>query len=107
MNFVIIGNSAAAVGAIEGFRSLDSRSSITVIAQEPEFTYSRPLISYWLGGRCTEAGMRYREPDFYTLNAVTPRLGQAAAAIDAHEHVVIPVSYTHLDVYKRQVGRTV
>lgn len=89
MNFVIIGNSAAAVGAIEGFRSLDSRSSITVIAQEPEFTYSRPLISYWLGGRCTEAGMRYREPDFYTLNAVTPRLGQAAAAIDAHEHVVI------------------
>ena len=64
MNFVIIGNSAAAVGAIEGFRSLDSRSSITVIAQEPEFTYSRPLISYWLGGRCTEAGMRYREPDF-------------------------------------------
>ena len=89
MNFVIIGNSAAAVGAIEGFRSLDSRSSITVIAQEPEFTYSRPLISYWLGGQCTEEGMRYREPDFYTLNAVTPRLGQAAAAIDAHEHVVI------------------
>lgn len=89
MKLVIIGNSAAAVGAIEGFRSLDPHSSITVISREPDFTYSRPLISYWLGGKCTESGMRYRAPDFYEKNAVTPRLGYTAAAIDARQHTVL------------------
>lgn len=46
MNYVIIGNSAAAVGTIEGIRQIDKTGKITVISDEKYHTYSRPLISY-------------------------------------------------------------
>ena len=62
MRYVIIGNSAAAVGCIEGIRQLDKGGSVTVISSEPYHTYSRPLISYLLWGKTTEEGMKYR-PD--------------------------------------------
>ena len=43
--YVIIGNSAAAVGCVEGIRQQDKTGGITLISTEPHFTYSRPLIS--------------------------------------------------------------
>ena len=46
MDYVILGNSAAAVGCIEGIRAVDPVGKITVIASEKYHTYSRPLISY-------------------------------------------------------------
>ena len=51
MGYVIIGNSAAAMGCVEGIRSVDPEGAITVVASEPYHTYSRPLISYLLEGR--------------------------------------------------------
>ena len=60
MNYVIIGNSAAAVGAIVGIRANDQTGKITVISDEPYHTYSRPLISYWLQGKVTDEKIYYR-----------------------------------------------
>src|SRR5215510_12323625 len=57
MKYVIIGNSAAGVGAVEGIRQVDKVGEITVISNEPYHTYSRPLISYLLLGKTTEAKM--------------------------------------------------
>ena len=54
MNYVIIGNSAAAVGTIEGIRQIDKTGKITVISDEKYHTYSRPLISYWQCGLLRE-----------------------------------------------------
>lgn len=70
-HYVIIGNSAAAVGAVEGIRKLDKDGHIVIISDEPYHTYSRPLISYWLGGKVTDEHVLYREPDFYEKNNVT------------------------------------
>ena len=64
MNYVIIGNSAAAIGAVSGIRSVDQTGCITIISSEPYFTYSRPLISYWLQGKVADDKLYYREPDF-------------------------------------------
>ena len=50
MNYVIIGNSVAAVGAIRGIRNIDPNGNITVISRERHTAYGRPLISYLLGG---------------------------------------------------------
>ena len=58
MKYVIIGNSAAGVGAVQGIRELDKDGDITMISDENYHTYSRPLISYWLKGDVTEEGMR-------------------------------------------------
>ena len=49
--YVIIGNGCAAVGCIEGIRSLDQTGEITVISRERHPVYSRPLISYYLEGK--------------------------------------------------------
>ena len=42
--YVIIGNGTAAVGCIEGIRSVDKDSPISVISAEKHKVYSRPLI---------------------------------------------------------------
>ncbi len=81
MNYVIIGNSAAAIGAVSGIRAIDKAGAITVISDEPYHTYSRPLISYWLQGKVTDEKIYYREPDFYEKNCCSAILGKKVTAI--------------------------
>ena len=85
MKYVIIGNSAAAVGCIEGIRKVDTKGEITVISDEAHHTYSRPLISYYLLGKVTRETMRYRDENFYKDNNVTALLGEKAVKIDKKE----------------------
>ncbi len=81
MNYVIIGNSAAAIGCVEGIRQLDSEGSITIISDEPYHTYSRPLISYLLYGKTDEQRMKYRPDDFYEKNGCKTILGKKTVDI--------------------------
>jgi len=68
MNYVIIGNSAAGVGAVEGIRQADKDGAVTIVTDEPHHTYSRPLISYLLYGKTDEQRMKYRRDSFYKDN---------------------------------------
>lgn len=68
MRYVIIGNSAAGIGAVEGIRQIDQQGEITIIASEPHHTYARPLISYLLLGKTDVHRMKYRDDDFYERN---------------------------------------
>lgn len=88
MNYVIIGNSAAAVGAVEGIRSIDRDGRITIISDEKYRTYSRPLISYWLMGRVADDKIYYRGEDFYEKNGVETLLGRRAVKIDPAKKTV-------------------
>ncbi|MDR2531184.1 MAG: FAD-dependent oxidoreductase, partial [Oscillospiraceae bacterium] len=85
---VIIGNSAAAVGAIEAVRAIDRDWEIVVISDEPYHTYSRPLISYLLFGKTDEQRMKFRPDDFYDRNGVATMLGVKVTAIDAKSKTV-------------------
>ena len=89
MNYVIIGNSAAAVGCVEGIRSRDREGSVTMITDEPYHTYSRPLISYLLCGKTDEERMKYRSDSFYEDNRVTLLAGKRAVKIDAASKTVL------------------
>ena len=89
MNYVILGNSAAAVGCIEGIRSVDPTGPITVISDEPYSVYSRPLISYLLEGRTTLEKMKYRPDDFYEKNNVKTILGVKAEKVDSSAKTVL------------------
>ncbi|MDR1321307.1 MAG: FAD-dependent oxidoreductase [Gracilibacteraceae bacterium] len=82
MHYVIIGNSTAAIGCVEGIRQADSQGRVTLIADEPWHTYSRPLISYLLQGKVDEERMKYRPDDFYRQNDCAVMLGRVAEAID-------------------------
>lgn len=86
--FVIIGNSAAAIGCAEGIRSVDTASEIVIIASETHHTYSRPLISYLLYGKTDEQRMKYRPDSFYSDNNITPMLGMTVESINADTHTV-------------------
>ncbi len=84
---LIIGNSTAAVGAVEGIRKLDREAPIVLLSKEPYHTYSRPLISYLLAGEVDEERMYYRPRDFYERNRVDARLGVEAVAVDPEARV--------------------
>ena len=75
MDYVIIGNSAAGIGAVEGIRSVDKKGTIAVVSDEPYHTYSRPLISYFLGGKVETNDMYYRPKNFYKDYDVTTYFG--------------------------------
>lgn len=85
---VIIGNSAAAIGCVEGVRSVDKNSEIVLIAGEKHHTYSRPLISYLLYGKTDEQRMKYRPDSFYSDNMVDTMLGKTAVSVDPKGHTV-------------------
>ena len=89
MKYVIIGNSAAGIGAVEGIRSIDKQGEITIITDEAYHTYSRPLISYLLLGKVTKESMRYRRDNFYRDNNCTLLSNAAAEKIDAKAKNVV------------------
>ena len=68
VRYVIIGNSAAGIGAAEKIRQLDKTGEIIIVSNEPHHTYSRPLISYLLQGKTDEQRMKYRDDTFYERN---------------------------------------
>lgn len=87
--YVIIGNSAGAVGCIEAIRKNDTKGKITVISDESYHTYSRPLISYLLMGKTTEEKMKYRQNDFYKTNNCNLMLDKKAVKIDTDNKCVV------------------
>jgi NAD(P)H-nitrite reductase large subunit len=89
VDYVIIGNSAAAVGAIEAIRKTDRENPIYLVSDEPYPAYSRPLISYYLSGKVTDNKMLYRPKDFYRENKVGAILGRKAIGIDTRKKDVV------------------
>lgn len=101
MNYVIIGNSAAAVGAVESIRKTDKSGSITIVSSEKHHVYSRPLIAHYLAGEVEKDRMAYRPADFYEKHNVETRLGVNVTSIDTKEGVLNlddggKLSYDHL-----------
>jgi len=89
MKYVIIGNSAAGIGAVEGIRHIDKEGEITIITNERHHTYSRPLISYLLLGKVTREGIKYRNDSFYKDNNCTLLADTTVTKIEAAEKNVV------------------
>jgi len=80
--YLIIGNSAAAMGAVEGIRSLDRERPIVIVAREPHHVYSKPLISYLLAGELEAEHVAYRPSDFYKRQNIRPVLGVEVVSVE-------------------------
>jgi NAD(P)H-nitrite reductase large subunit len=80
--YVVIGNGVAAVGCIEGLRSVDGATPITVVSAEKHPVYCRPLISYYLEGKTDRDKMQYRPGDFYQKMGCEVLYGVSAVRID-------------------------
>lgn len=93
--YVIIGNGVAAIGCIEGIRSVDKESKITVVSKENHATYCRPLISYYLENKTDLERINYRSEDFYEKMHCDVLYGVTATDIDAkNKRVVLDNSET-------------
>jgi NAD(P)H-nitrite reductase large subunit len=72
----------AAIAAVEAIREKDGKGDITLISDESQFVYSRPLISYLLAGSIKVEQMYYREKNFYEKNKVRAGLGKRVTNVD-------------------------
>lgn len=89
MKNVIIGSSAAGISAAETLRQEDPPCEITMISDEENPLYSRPLISYLLAGELPEERIYYRPPDFYEENRIEALLGRRAVRVEPEANRVI------------------
>jgi NAD(P)H-nitrite reductase large subunit len=83
MHHVIIGNGIAGVSAAETIRRQDPHSAITLIGDETETPYCRPMISMVLEGELGPERLPVRGADFCDTLKITPLLGERVTALDA------------------------
>ena len=86
--YVIVGASAAGIGAVEAIRDVDPVGSITVISEEPCPQYSRPMISDFVSGKVDFNKMKCRTDDFWKENNVEALTGKKATALNLNEKTV-------------------
>jgi len=88
--YVIIGGSAAGIGAVEAIRDVDPVGAIVIISEEFCPQYSRPMISDFISGKATFPEMMCRENDFWNKKKVTALIGRKALTINFQEkHVTL------------------
>lgn len=88
VTYLIVGNSAAAIGAIEAIRQIDAKSPVMICSDEPYHVYSRPLISEYLAYHRPLEKMLYRSPDYYESNSIQTRLDVVVSKLDPGNRTV-------------------
>ena len=86
--YVIVGASAAGIGAVEAIRDVDPVGSVAVISEEPCPQYSRPMISDFVSGKTDFHKMKCRTDDFWKENSVEAFTGKKAVALNLNEKTV-------------------
>ncbi|MDO8611807.1 MAG: FAD-dependent oxidoreductase, partial [Dehalococcoidia bacterium] len=80
--YVILGNSAAGLTAIDGVRERDRDGPITVVSREPEPAYSRVALPYVLSREKQVPQITLRGAEYYEANRVELIAGVGASAVD-------------------------
>jgi NAD(P)H-nitrite reductase large subunit len=86
--YLIVGNSAAGVGALEAIRKIDRQSPVTVVSDESYPLYSRCLLSYYLAGKIGDERLHFRPADFHQKMAAELVAGVKAVSVDAAKNEV-------------------
>jgi NAD(P)H-nitrite reductase large subunit len=86
--YVIVGASAAGMGAVEAIREVDKQGTITIISEEQCTYYSRPMISEFVSGKADAQKMKCRNDDFWEANNVEAKTGKKATALNLDKKTV-------------------
>lgn len=87
-SYVILGSGIAAVSAIREIRSCDQSSQITMISQEKELPYTRPLLSKTWFRTLKREGMFIRDEAWYDEQKVKRIQGAVIDHADLEKHAV-------------------
>jgi nitrite reductase (NADH) large subunit len=88
MRYVIIGASAAGCKAAETLRRYAPNSPITVISEEAQPLYSRPLLTYLLSGEVSREEVWLKRQNYFQEWALDPVLGEPVTRVDPEGHAV-------------------
>ena len=80
--YVIIGNSYAALFAVESIRKAGSEDTIAIISDETEHTYSRAMLHEYLADMVGEEFIYLRDFNYYKNMNVIPYLGKKVNKIN-------------------------
>jgi len=94
--YVVIGNSAAGIAAVEAIRQADKESKITVVSDEDYSSYCRCLISYYLAGDIKEEKISYRPQNFYKENNIELLLNKKVTRVDPKKNRVVMADKSQL-----------
>jgi NAD(P)H-nitrite reductase large subunit len=86
--YVIVGASAAAIGAVEAISEEDPIGTLIVISDEPCPHYSRPMISDYVSGKADFPKMKCRDDSFWKQHHAEVILGKKATALNLTEKTV-------------------
>ena len=82
MKIVILGNSAAAVGAVEEIRRIKNDDKIDVYSAEPYLAYSKPMLAHMLSGEFGIENIGYRDKKFYESLNIKLKMNIPAISLD-------------------------
>jgi NAD(P)H-nitrite reductase large subunit len=86
--YLIVGGSAAGIGAVEAIREVDQTGSVTIISEEPCPQYSRPMISDLVSGKADFHKMKCRTDGFWKENNIEALTDKKATALNLTEKTV-------------------
>ena len=86
--YVIIGGSAAGMGAIEAIREVDQVGAITLVSEELCPYYSRPMISELVSGKANFDKMKCRVDNFWKSHNVNALTGRKALQVNMSQQLV-------------------
>jgi NAD(P)H-nitrite reductase large subunit len=82
-HYVILGNSAAGLTAIDAIRRRDNDGAITLISKEPDPAYSRVALPYILSKEKNLRQITLQDAAYFGANKVETMIGVGAASVDA------------------------
>lgn len=88
-SYVILGNGIAAFSAAQAIRSCDLDSRVTMISQEKELPYTRPLLSKTWFRTLKRDGMFIREEAWYDENRIERIQGKNIEYADLENHMAV------------------
>src|SRR5208283_1582084 len=86
--YLIVGASAAGLGAVEAIREVDPVGTIIVVTEETCSHYSRPMISDFVSGKAELKKVDCRTEGFWEENKVEALIGKKVTALNFGEKVV-------------------
>ena len=88
MRYLILGNSAAGLTAVDAIRERDRDGAITVVSKEPEPAYSRVALPYVLSREKQLPQVTLQGPEYYQANHADLIAGVGASAVDTDARTV-------------------
>ncbi len=86
--YVIVGASAAGIGAVEAIHQADPQATITIISDEACPHYSRPMISDFVSGKADFPKMKCRDDTFWIQHNAQALTDKKATALNLADKIV-------------------